>query len=124
MSRTAAGRQKPPARAPAAAPDADLRRLLAVDRVVHEPARLLLLSMLASAEEVEFVFLEKTSGLSKGNLSSHLARLEQAAYLTVHKTFRGRVPSTSFRITPAGRAALHDYRARLRAALAAPEAPP
>ena len=98
--------------------DAQLRALLDLDRVVHEPARLVILTILAGAEEVEFRFLESVTGLTKGNLSSHTARLEQAGYVEVVKEFRGRRPSTSYRITPRGREALEGYRKAIGAATA------
>ncbi|NLG08470.1 MAG: transcriptional regulator [Deinococcales bacterium] len=97
--------------APAAAPSA--RALVALDRLVHEPARLAILTVLAEAEEVEFRFLESVTGLTKGNISSHVAKLEAADYVTVTKRFQGRKPVTSYRITATGRAALDAYRAAL-----------
>ena len=96
-----------------------IRGFLSLDRVVHEPARLAMLTVLAEAEEVEFRFLERVTGLSRGNLSSHAARLEAAGYITVHKEFRGRVPVTRYRITPEGRQALASYRSNLRAVMGA-----
>jgi DNA-binding MarR family transcriptional regulator len=90
-----------------------LQGLLDLDRVVHEPARLAILTILASADEVEFKFLESAIGLTKGNLSSHVSRLEAAGYLTVNKSYRDRIPVTSYLITGAGRTALATYRKRL-----------
>ncbi len=90
-----------------------LAGLLEVDRVVHEPARLAILTVLASAEEVQFKFLEEALGLTRGNLSSHVSKLEDAGYLTVTKAFAGRLPVTSYRITPRGRKALEAYRAAM-----------
>ncbi len=87
--------------------------LLELDRVVHEPARLAILTILSGAEEVEFKFLETAIGLTKGNLSSHVAKLEAAGYLSVNKEFRDRIPVTSYRITVNGRKALQRYRKRL-----------
>ena len=94
-----------------------LQSLLDLDRIIHEPARLVILTVLSSAQEVEFKFLETTTGLSKGNLSSHTGKLEQAGFLEVIKAFRGRVPVTSFRITEAGKKALADYWNAVRAAI-------
>ncbi len=91
--------------------------LLHLDRIVHEPARLTILTVLGSAHEADFKFLESVTGLNKGNLSSHLSKLEHAGYVNVTKTFRGRTPSTSYRITDAGQQALHAYWQRVRAAL-------
>jgi DNA-binding transcriptional ArsR family regulator len=91
--------------------------LLELDRVIHEPARLVILTVLAGAEQVEFKFLETTTGLSKGNLSSHTTKLEQAGYLEVIKAFRGRVPVTSFRLTDIGKQALETYWKAVRSAI-------
>lgn len=91
----------------------DVRALLELDRLVHEPARLAILTVLAAAEEAEFRFLEETTGLTKGNLSSHLSKLEAGGYLTVKKSFKGKLPATSLRITREGRRALDGYRRRL-----------
>lgn len=96
---------------------ADLEGLLTLDRLVHEPARLAILTVLAEAETVEFQFLTRVSGLTKGNLSSHISKLEQAGYLEVNKSFRGKMPSTSLKITPSGRSALKKYRKDLKRAL-------
>jgi DNA-binding transcriptional ArsR family regulator len=85
--------------------------------MVHEPARLAILTVLASAEEVAFLFLQRVTGLSKGNLSSHTQKLEAAGYLETVKVFQGRIPVTSFRITQDGLAALHAYHKQLRALL-------
>ena len=81
-----------------------------VDRVIHEPARLTVMALLSGAEEVDFLFLMRETGLTKGNLSSHLAKLEEAAYVEIAKTFRGKIPLTLIRMTPRGRTALAAYR--------------
>ena len=91
--------------------------LLNLDRVVHEPARLVILTVLAQADEVEFRFLEEVSGLTKGNLSSHISKLEEAWYLVVKKFFRGKFPATSLKITPSGRRAFKTYRRQINQAL-------
>lgn len=93
------------------------KTILDLDRMVHEPARLAILTVLASAEEVAFLFLQRVTGLSKGNLSSHTQKLEAAGYLETVKAFQGRIPVTSFRITEDGRAALRVYHQQLRALL-------
>ncbi|MBD8874035.1 transcriptional regulator [Rhodanobacter sp. DHB23] len=87
--------------------------VMALDRLVHEPARLLILAVLVNAREVEFGFLEQVSGLSKGNLSSHVGKLEAGGLVEVKKSFRGKRPLTELRITAAGRKALADYRQSL-----------
>ena len=101
--------REPPPLAAAPVPD--------VDRLVHEPARLAILTALSAATEIEFLFLQKVTTLSKGNLSSHTQKLEEAGYLKTLKAFRGRSPVTSFRITAAGRTALDAYRRQMTAFL-------
>jgi len=95
----------------------DPRALLGVDRLVHEPARFLMLAILSGAEEVEFKFLEETTGLTKGNLSSHASKLEEAGYIEIRKAFRGKTPVTSLRITREGTRAFNAYRRTLSGAL-------
>jgi DNA-binding transcriptional ArsR family regulator len=89
--------------------------VLAVDRVVHEPARLAILAVLASAEWAEFGFLETICRLSKGNLSSHLSKLEIAGLVRIDKRFEGKKPVTRAAISAAGRAALERYREQIAA---------
>lgn len=89
--------------------------LLAVDRLVHEPARLAILTVLTGAEQVEFGFLETVCRLSKGNLSSHLSKLEAAGLVAIDKGFRGKRPLTRVAITDAGREALQRYRRQIAA---------
>lgn len=94
-----------------------LGEVMALDRLVHEPARLLILAVLSGAKEVEFGFLEQMSGLSKGNLSSHMSKLEAGGLIEVKKSFRGKRPLTELCITPAGRRALAAYRQQLAAVM-------
>lgn len=89
------------------------RDYLELDRLVHEPARLAILSLLSGAERVEFRYLENVTGLTRGNISSHASKLEAAGYLEIHKEFRGRTPVTSYSITETGRQALRAYRERM-----------
>lgn len=91
--------------------------VLAVDRLVHEPARLAILTVLSGAELVEFGFLETVCRLSKGNLSSHLSKLEAAGLVAIHKSFRGKRPLTRVAITDAGCNALERYRLQIAALL-------
>ena len=90
-----------------------LQNLSGLDRVIHEPARLTLVALLSSVESVDFLFLLKESGLTKGNLSVHLSRLEEAGYIKTEKTFRGKIPHTEYRLTPKGRSAFDQYRKSL-----------
>jgi DNA-binding transcriptional ArsR family regulator len=95
----------------------DLRHIAEVDRVIHEPARLLIVALLSGVSEADFVFLQGQTGLTKGNLSSHLARLERAGYLRINKGFRGKIPQTVCSRTTKGRAAFKTYRAQMRRAI-------
>jgi DNA-binding transcriptional ArsR family regulator len=88
-----------------------------LDRVIHEPARLLLVALLRKIERADFVFLMKESGLTRGNLSSHLSKLEEAGYVEIEKTYRGKVPLTLIGLTKAGRAAFDDYRKQMNGLL-------
>jgi DNA-binding transcriptional ArsR family regulator len=95
------------------AEQADVHQALTLDRIVHEPARLAILAVLNSAEEVDFNFVLLATGLSKGNLSKQTAKLEEAGYVSIRKYFRGKVPATGYRLTEAGRAAFAAYWERI-----------
>ena len=81
---------------------APFEELAALDRLVHEPARLSILTALASCESADFLYLQRLTGLSKGNLSSHLSKLEEAGLLVVTKQFKGKTPNTQSRHQRAG----------------------
>jgi DNA-binding MarR family transcriptional regulator len=65
-------------------------------------------------DSADFLYLLGETGLRKGNLSSHLTRLEQAGYITIEKTYRGKTPMTICRLTGAGQAAFETYREQLK----------
>ncbi|HSU52464.1 MAG TPA: transcriptional regulator [Candidatus Dormibacteraeota bacterium] len=94
-----------------------LRAINGIDRVIHEPGRLMIVAILSAVKECDFLYLLNETQLSKGNLSSHLAKLEGVEYVQIEKTYRGKVPQTLLRLTGKGRAAFHDYRKELNAAL-------
>ena len=94
-----------------------------LDRTIHEPARLRILTMLSGVDAVDFVFLSNTLGMTKGNLSSHMDKLEKAGFVSVNKTFVGRVPHTEYAITSEGRQALDAYWSALDA-IRAMQTPP
>jgi len=81
-----------------------------LDRLIHEPARLVLLANLAVIEEADFVFLSRRTGLTAGNISSHMAKLEDAGYVTVAKGFVGKRPRTVYKLAEEGRAAFERYK--------------
>lgn len=92
-------------------------RLLDLDRLVHEPARLMILAHLHVVESADFLFIMRQTGLTYGNLSSHLSKLEAAGYIAVRKEFMGKKPHTVLEITPKGRAALLEYQRSMRQVL-------
>ena len=85
-----------------------------VDRLLHEPARLMIVTILYPLEQSDFLYLLRETGLTKGNLSAHLIKLEEAAYIEIEKAFRGKVPMTLIKLTPSGRTAFMDYRNKLK----------
>ena len=84
-----------------------------LDRLIHEPSRLRLVALLYVVDEADFVYLSSQTGMTAGNISSHMTRLEDAGYVTVDKTFVDRKPRTVYRLTPEGRAAFDGYRVAL-----------
>jgi len=90
------------------------RPFVDIDRVVHEPSRLLILAHLYVIEKADFLFLMRQTGLTWGNLSSHLSKLEAAGYVEIEKGFKGRKPQTMLRLTAEGRSAFLDYRRRMQ----------
>ncbi len=86
---------------------------LVVDRLVHEPGRLAILTVLSSVKDADFVFLQRTTGLTKGNLSSHLSKLEDAGLVTIEKAFVRRKPRTTVALTATGRWRIADHWDRL-----------
>lgn len=85
-----------------------------IDRLIHEPARLLIVSTLAVIEQADFTFLMNQTGLTWGNLSSHMSKLEEAGYVTVEKTFVHRKPQSRAALTPSGRDAFEQYRSNIQ----------
>ncbi len=80
-----------------------------IDKIIHEPARLRIMMILAGLEQADFNFLLKTLSLTRGNLSRHVEKLESAAYIKVKKSFKGKVPNTGYQLTQKGSKALAQY---------------
>jgi len=85
-----------------------------VDRLIHEPARLMLMALLYVVESADFTFLMAQTGLSWGNLSSHMSKLEAAGYIEVEKDFVDRRPRTMLKLTETGREAFKTYRLMIK----------
>jgi DNA-binding HxlR family transcriptional regulator len=88
-----------------------------IDRVIHEPGRLMIVALLFAVDRADFLYLQHETEMNKGTLSSHLSRLEEAGYVEVLKTYRGKVPQTLLHLTDAGRKAFELYRRKLKEAL-------
>ena len=92
----------------------ELSSLSGVDRLIHEPSRTVIIAILAAVESADFLYLSRETGLTKGNLSVHLSKLEEAGYVHIEKTYRGKIPLTLCHLTNAGRQAFDEYRKQLK----------
>jgi DNA-binding MarR family transcriptional regulator len=97
-----------------------LQELATLDRVIHEPARLMIMTVLYAVSEADFIYLQNECGLTQGNLSSHLAKLEEAKYVDVEKKFKGKYPLTICSLTSKGRKAFEEYARIMQAAMEQP----
>jgi DNA-binding MarR family transcriptional regulator len=95
----------------------DLRDLSEIDRLVHEPARLMILMALYAVQAADFTFLLNVTELTDGNLSSHLSKLEAAGYVKIEKGYDGKKPRTRLSLTESGRQAVDAYRTTMSKAL-------
>jgi DNA-binding MarR family transcriptional regulator len=98
-------------------PNPELATFAEIDRLVHEPARLMLMAVLYVIDSADFTFLMNQTGMTWGNLSAHMSKLEEAGYLEVEKTFKGKRPNTMLRLTQQGRAAFQAYRQKMKQVL-------
>ena len=94
-----------------------IQEISQINRLIHEPARLAILLILEGAGEADFPYLQREGGFTQGNLSGHLSKLEEAGYVAIEKTFKGKVPLTICSLTGNGREALDEYLERMRAIL-------
>ena len=85
-----------------------------LNRTIHEPARLAILSILFVTDGADFLFLGKQAKLTKGNLSAHLGKLEDADLVEIEKSYVGKIPRTICRITDTGRIAFQAYLDQLK----------
>jgi DNA-binding MarR family transcriptional regulator len=92
----------------------NLQPLAEIDRVIHEPARLLILAYLSVVESADFLFLMNQTHLTRGNLSSHLTKLETAGYVEIKKEFVQKIPRTLLCLTNQGRKAFQKYRRSMK----------
>lgn len=85
-----------------------------VDRILHEPSRLSIAALLYMVESADFIFVMNQTGLTWGNLSSHLSKLEEAGYIEIEKSYKGKRPNTNLRLTPLGRESFREYVSKMR----------
>ncbi len=88
-----------------------------IDKLIHEPARLLIMANLYVVERADFTFLMRQTDLTWGNLSSHMTKLEDAGYIEVIKEFKDKRPNTMLQLTDKGRQAFQHYRQQMRSVL-------
>jgi DNA-binding MarR family transcriptional regulator len=94
--------------------DDELNAIQNIDKIIHEPARLLLMAHLFVVEGADFLFLQRQTGLTWGNMSSHLSKLENAGYVAVEKEFIDKKPHTTLKLTDKGRRAFQEYRKSMK----------
>lgn len=96
-------------RRPDAGREGPVEAIAGLDRLVHEPARLAILTALSACRSADFPYLARVSGLTYGNLSSHLTKLEASGLIAIDKSFKGRSPTTRVQITEAGRSSVDEH---------------
>lgn len=89
--------------------DRPFAEIAELDKLVHEPARLAILTALAACSSADFLFLQRLTGLTRGNLSAHLSKLEEARLVWIEKRFIGKVPNTQVSLTSVGRGAVERH---------------
>lgn len=88
--------------------------LTTIDRLIHEPTRLMIMTQLYVVESADFLFLQHQLQMTPGNLSSHLSKLEEAGYVEIVKEFIERKPHTALKLTKKGRDAFNEYRKNIK----------
>ncbi len=85
-----------------------------IDKLIHEPARLNIMTHLYVVESADFLFMMRQTGLTFGNLSAHMSKLEEAGYIDIIKEFVGKKPHTMLKLTVKGRKAFNEYRKKMK----------
>lgn len=85
-----------------------------VDRIIHEPSRLMIIAQLYVVESADFLFLQHQTGMTPGNLSAHISKLEAAGYIEVIKEYLDRKPHTALKLTKKGQIAFKEYTAQVK----------
>ena len=92
----------------------NIQSITEIDRLIHEPARLMIVAYLYVVESADFLFIMRQTGLTKGNLSSHLSKLEAGGYVEIKKEFVHKIPRTFLSLTAIGRLAFEAYQQRMK----------
>jgi len=92
----------------------ELKAISNINKIIHEPARLIITAHLYVVESADFLFLQRQTGLTWGNISSHIRKLENAGYVAVNKEFIDKKPHTTLKLTDKGRAAFQEYRKNMK----------
>jgi len=92
----------------------DIQNITSVDKLIHEPARLNIMTHLYVIESADFLFMMRQTGLTFGNLSAHMSKLENAGYIEIIKEFVGKKPHTMLKLTEQGRQAFEEYRKKMK----------
>lgn len=87
--------------------------IIEIDKIIHEPARLMIISLLYVVESADFLWIKGQTKLTDGNLSSHLSKLESAGYITVEKSIKNKKTNTLLKLSNGGRKAFEEYREKL-----------
>ena len=94
--------------------DNNIPSIPTIDKLIHEPARLTIMAHLFVVESVDFLFLQRQTGLTWGNISSHVSKLEKAGYVIVEKEFIDKKPHTTIKLTVQGREAFKEYKKNMK----------
>jgi DNA-binding MarR family transcriptional regulator len=97
--------------------DNELHPLADLDRTIHSPARLMVMTYLYTVESADYIFLQNLTGLTWGNLSTHLSKLEAEGYVEIEKEIIGKKPHSMVHLTAAGREAFREYKQSMQQVL-------
>jgi len=90
------------------------RNIIELNKIIHEPARISIMTLLSVVENADFLFIMNQTGLTQGNLSFHLTKLEAAGYVIVEKKFKNKRPNTILQLSEEGHKEFRNYIISLR----------
>ncbi len=95
----------------------ELHPLADLDRTIHSPARLMVMTYLYVVDKVDYVYLTHLTGLTWGNLATHVNKLEESGYVEIEKTFMDKKPYSVIKLTGEGRKAFKNYKQKMQSVL-------